>query len=94
MCATTAAAQLASQTALVGTVVDSGNLVRSRAQVIAVNVGTKDTYADATNTDGYYNIQFVRTGTYDITITVAGFPDLQGHRRGGRPTTRSSAPTR
>src|SRR5580765_4959345 len=72
-CATPAAAQLASQTALVGTVTDSGNLVVPGAQVIAVNTGTKDTYDAATNADGYYNIQFVRAGTYEITISLAGF---------------------
>src|SRR4029450_9823748 len=26
-----------------------------------------------TNAEGYYQIQFVRTGTYDITVTLAGF---------------------
>ena len=71
--ATNAGAQLASQTALVGTVTDSGNLVIPGAQVVAVNVGTKDTYEATTNAEGYYNIQFVRTGTYEITVTVAGF---------------------
>ena len=71
--ATNVSAQLASQTALVGTVTDSGNLVVPGAQVVAVNVGTKDTYEATTNADGYYNIQFVRTGTYEITITVSGF---------------------
>ena len=72
-CATPAAAQLASQTALVGTVTDSGSLVVPGAQVIAVNTGTKDTYEAATNADGYYNIQFVRAGTYEITISLSGF---------------------
>src|SRR3954465_1778549 len=71
--ASSAAAQLASQTALVGTVTDSGNLVVPGAQVVAVNAGTKDTYETTTNAEGYYNIQFVRTGTYDITITMSGF---------------------
>src|SRR3954471_8652693 len=71
--ATSALAQLASQTALVGTVTDSGSLVVPGAQVIAVNTGTKDTYEAATNSDGYYNIQFVRAGTYEITITLASF---------------------
>ena len=52
---------------------DSGNLVVPGAQVVAVNVGTKDTYEATTNAEGYYNIQFVRTGTYDITVTVSGF---------------------
>ena len=47
--ATNVSAQLASQTALVGTVTDSGNLVVPGAQVVAVNVGTKDTYEATTN---------------------------------------------
>jgi hypothetical protein len=72
-CATPAAAQLASQTALVGTVTDSGNLVIPGAQVVAVSVNTKDTYETTTNAEGYYNIQFVRSGTYDITVSVTGF---------------------
>ena len=71
--ATNASAQLASQTALVGTVTDSGGAVVPGAQVVAVNVGTKDTYEATTNADGYYNIQFVRTGAYEVTVTLAGF---------------------
>src|SRR4051794_30863682 len=72
-CATPAAAQLASQTALVGTVTDSGGAVVPGAQVVAVNTGTKAPYETTTNADGYYNIQFVRAGTYDITVRVTGF---------------------
>src|SRR3989442_10547256 len=71
--ATNAAAQLASQTALVGTVTDSGGLVVPGAQVVAVNVGTKDTYEATTNSEGYYHIQFVRPGRYEITVTTSGF---------------------
>ena len=71
--ATNAWAQLASQTALVGTVTDSGGAVLPGASVVAVNIGTKDTYEATTNAEGYYNIQFVRTGKYDITVTVTGF---------------------
>ena len=71
--ATSAGAQLASQTALVGTVTDSAGLVMPGAQVVAVNLGTKDTYEATTNAEGYYDIQFVRTGKYEITITVSGF---------------------
>jgi hypothetical protein len=66
-------AQLASQTALVGTVTDSGGLVVPGAQVVAVNVGTRDTYETTTNAEGYYNIQFVRTGKYEISVSVPGF---------------------
>src|SRR5437867_2601578 len=66
-------AQLASQTALVGTVTDQDGLVVPGAQVVAVNTGTRDTYETTTNGDGYYNIQFVRTGTYEITVALSGF---------------------
>ena len=71
--ATSAWAQLASQTALVGTVTDGGGLVVPGAQVVAVNPGTKDTYEATTNAEGYYNIQFVRPGRYEITVTLTGF---------------------
>ena len=76
-CATPAGAQLASQTALVGTVTDSGGAVVPGAQVVAVNTGTKDTYETTTNAAGYYNIQFVRTGTYDITVSLTGFQTVK-----------------
>ncbi len=66
-------AQLASQTALVGSVTDSAGLVLPGAHVVAVNQGTKDTYEATTNHEGYYNIPFVRPGRYEITATMAGF---------------------
>jgi hypothetical protein len=66
-------AQLSSQTALVGTVTDSGGLVVPGAQVVAVNMGTKDTYETTTNNEGYYDIQFARPGKYEITVTMSGF---------------------
>ena len=75
--ATSAGAQLASQTALVGTVTDSGGLVVPGAQVVAVNVGTKDTYEATTNAEGYYHIQFVRPGRYDVTVTLTGFQTVK-----------------
>ena len=68
-----ASAQLASQTVLVGTVTDQDGLVIPGAQVVAVNTGTRDTYETTTNGDGYYNIQLVRTGTYEITVALSGF---------------------
>ena len=75
--ATSAWAQLASQTALVGTVTDSGGLVVPGAQVVAVNVGTKDTYEATTNAEGYYHIPFVRPGRYDVTVTLSGFQTVR-----------------
>jgi carboxypeptidase family protein len=71
--ATSAWAQLASQTALVGTVTDADGLAVPGAQITAVNSGTRDTYETTTNAEGYYNIQFVRIGTYDISVTLSGF---------------------
>jgi outer membrane receptor protein involved in Fe transport len=71
--ATDVSAQLATQTALVGTVTDSGGLVVPGAQVVAVNTGTSDTYEATTNAEGYYNIPFVRTGRYEIRVSVPGF---------------------
>ena len=70
---TSAWAQLASQTALVGTVTDSDGLAVPGAQVVAVNAGTRDSYEATTNAEGYYNIQFVRTGAYEISVTLTGF---------------------
>ena len=70
---TAAYAQLASQTALVGTVSDAGGLVLPGASVVAVNVGTRDTYEATTNAEGDYYIQFVRPGKYEISVTVNGF---------------------
>ena len=66
-------AQLAGQTALVGTVTDSSGGVMPGASVTAVNVNTKDTYEAVTNSQGQYNIQSVRLGRYEITIALEGF---------------------
>ena len=71
-------AQLASQTALVGTVTDSGGLVLPGASVVAVNVGTRDTYEATTNAEGDYYIQFVKPGKYEISVTVNGFQTFKG----------------
>src|SRR5688572_7916369 len=68
-----ASAQLASQTALVGAVTDTGGGVLPGATVVAVNIGTKDTYEATTNAQGQYNIQFVRPGQYEITVNMQGF---------------------
>ena len=70
---TGAAAQLANQTSLVGTVTDTSRAVIPGATVVAVNTGTQDTYETTTNAQGYYNIQFIRIGRYDITVSLIGF---------------------
>jgi hypothetical protein len=71
--ASSVSGQLATQTALVGTVTDSTGSVIPGASVVAVNVGTQDTYEVVTNAQGFYNIQFVRIGRYEVTVTLPGF---------------------
>jgi hypothetical protein len=71
--ASSAFAQLATQTALVGTVSDATGGVIPGATVVAVNTATQDTYETTTNAQGYYNLQFVRIGKYEITVTLSGF---------------------
>ncbi len=66
-------AQIATNTSLVGTVTDPTGKVVVGAKVTAINTGTQDTYNTTTNEEGYYAIQFVRVGTYDITIQEPGF---------------------
>ncbi len=71
--ATSAFAQIATTTALVGTVTDPASAVVKGASVTAVQNGTGDTYSATTNEQGYYNIQFIRIGDYTITVKQAGF---------------------
>lgn len=66
-------AQTASTTSLVGTVTDSGGGAVAGARVTAVNQNTQDTYNTTTNDQGFYRIEFVRVGTYTITIEQSGF---------------------
>lgn len=65
--------QIATTTSLVGSVSDSSGSAISGAKVIAVNRDTRDTYNTTTNTEGNYRFEFVRVGTYNLTIEMAGF---------------------
>ncbi len=66
-------AQIATTTALVGTVTDSSGNTAPGAKVTAVNTGTHDTYTAITTEQGYYNIQFIAIGDYNLTVELAGF---------------------
>ncbi|HLJ16604.1 MAG TPA: TonB-dependent receptor, partial [Bryobacteraceae bacterium] len=68
-----ASAQIATTTSLVGTVTDTSGQVISGAKVTAVERGTLDTYTAQTNDQGYYSIDFVRVGTYSISVEHPGF---------------------
>jgi len=66
-------AQIANNTALVGTITDPSGSAIVGATVTAVNVATNTAYSDITNGEGYYSISYVAPGTYDITVTMPGF---------------------
>ena len=66
-------AQIANNTSLVGTVLDSTGSVVSGAKVTAVEQSTKLQYTATTNETGYYAITFIQGGTYDITVEQTGF---------------------
>jgi hypothetical protein len=72
-CAAVAPGQIANNTSLVGTVLDSGGAAMAGAKVEAVEEGTKLTYSATTNDAGYYAITFIKAGTYDITVRQTGF---------------------
>ena len=71
--AVSAYGQLATTTALVGTVTDSSGKTVPGAKATAVNAGTHDTYSAVTNEQGFYNIQFIAIGDYNLTVEQPGF---------------------
>jgi len=68
--------QSASTTALVGNVVDSAGAAISDAAVTVVNVETKEAYSAKTNAEGYYEVQFIKAGTYAVTSKKDGFESI------------------
>ena len=66
-------AQVANNTALVGTVTDTSGQAVTGAKVTAVNVATNERYSATTNEEGAYTLTFIRQGTYTITVEHAGF---------------------
>ena len=71
--ATLTKAQVANNTALVGTVLDSSGSAVVGAKVTAVEESTGVAYPGTTNGQGYYSIKFILPGTYDITVDQASF---------------------
>jgi hypothetical protein len=69
-------AQVANNTALVGTVLDQSGAPIANAHVTAVDEATHVTYPGTTNAEGYYSITFITPGTYDITVEQAGFTTI------------------
>ncbi|MGC2400994.1 MAG: carboxypeptidase regulatory-like domain-containing protein [Acidobacteriaceae bacterium] len=69
-------AQVANNTARVGTVVDSSGSAVVGAKISAVEESTGVVSPATTNAQGYYSIKFIAPGTYDITVEQAGFSKL------------------
>src|ERR1035437_6207168 len=66
-------AQLATTTSLVGTVTDSSGKLIPNAKVTATETRTLDKYNTTTNGQGNYTFEFVRVGTYSVTVELTGF---------------------
>ena len=66
-------AQIATTTSLVGTVIDASGKTVPGAKVTAVNANTGATYSALTSEQGYYNIEFVAVGDYNLTVEQPGF---------------------
>ncbi len=58
---------------IAGTVLDGSGAVVVDAEVSAVNSATKASYSATTGPTGGYRIQNVEIGTYDVTVSAAGF---------------------
>ena len=69
--------QIANTTSLVGTVTDQTGKAVPMARISAVNRGSGNTYAGVTNDLGYYKIQFIHVGTYDIAVEKDGFQRVE-----------------
>jgi Carboxypeptidase regulatory-like domain/TonB dependent receptor len=69
--------QIATITALVGTVSDSSGKAIAGAKITAVDSATLDQYSAVTNVDGNYRIDFVRVGTYDVSAEYPGFKSVK-----------------
>src|SRR5277367_3101249 len=74
--ATLTQAQVANNTALVGTVLDSSGSAVVGAKVTAVEESTGVVYPGTTNAQGYYSIKFIPPGTYDVTVEQTSFSKL------------------
>jgi outer membrane receptor protein involved in Fe transport len=68
--------QLASTTSLVGNVLDSGGAAIQGASVTALNNNTSESYSATTNAEGYYEVQFIKPGSYTITVRQSGFETI------------------
>ncbi len=69
--------QLATTTSLVGNVTDSAGAPMAGVAITAVLEATQDTYTATTNDTGFYQIQFVKVGTFTLSAKQAGFQQVK-----------------
>src|SRR5258708_4563436 len=58
---------------ILGTVHDETGAVVAGAKVVVNDNGKGTAKTDLTDADGGYNVPFLLPGTYDVTVTMAGF---------------------
>jgi hypothetical protein len=75
-CCLPVAAQLANTTSLVGNVIDTAGAGVPDATITVINTATGDTYAAKTGVDGSYHVEFLKIGTYAITVKHDGFSTM------------------
>ncbi len=66
-------AQLVNTTSIVGNVSDASGAAVSGVAITAVNTATQEVLHATSNNDGYYAIEFVKIGVYNVTATQTGF---------------------
>ncbi len=69
-------AQLANTTTLLGSVSDSAGAAMAGVSVTAVNNGTQESYRSTTNGEGRFTVEFLKSGTYNVTASSPGFSTL------------------
>jgi hypothetical protein len=74
---TAARAQIATTTSLIGTVTDQSGRTVPATRISVVNRDSGDRYSSVTNDLGYYNIQFIHVGTYDVIVERDGFQRVE-----------------
>ncbi|MCU1258121.1 MAG: Outer rane receptor for ferrienterochelin and colicin [Bryobacterales bacterium] len=73
LCALPMHGQTANTGAIAGTVSDSSGALVPRAAVVINSQGAGEKRDLATDAEGYFSIQFLAPGKYDLTVQAAGF---------------------
>ena len=74
-------AQVITSTSILGQVTDGTGAVVAGAQVAIKNVNTGESRSAITSASGLYTIPSVVPGTYDVTVSHAGFRTATVSRR-------------